>query len=55
MRPVKAHIPTTELFRENNNVAKVGLGNKRDAFHFFKITGSRQGSTDTVTGIRAVG
>src|SRR5450756_1201386 len=55
MRPVKTRIPATELYRENDDVAKVGLGYKRNAFNFFKISGARKGSPNAVTGIRAVG
>ena len=55
MRPVKTRIPATEPFRENNDVAKVGLGYKRNAFNFFKIPGARKGNPNAVTGICAVG
>src|SRR5450756_1638562 len=55
MGPVKTRIPATEPFRENNDVAKVGLGYKRNAFNFFKILGARQGNPNAVTGIGAVG
>ena len=55
MRPVKTRIPATELYRENDDVAKVGLGYKRNAFNFFKIPGARKGNPNAVTGIRAVG
>jgi hypothetical protein len=55
MRPVKTHIPATELYRKNDDVSEVGLGYKRNAFNFFKIPGSRKGNPNAVAGIRAVG
>jgi len=55
MWPVQTHIPTVELFRENDHVAEVGLGDQRNPFHFFKIPGARQGNPHAVTGIGAIG
>ena len=55
MGPVQTRIPAAELLWENDHVTKVGLGYQRNAFNFFKILGARQGSSNAVTGISAVG
>ena len=55
MGPVQTYIPAAELFRENDYVAKIGLGDQGHPFHFFKIPGTRQGNPHAVTGIGAVG
>ena len=55
MWPVQTHIPIAELFRENDHIAEVRLGDQRNTFHFFKIPGARQGNPHAVTGIGAIG
>ena len=55
MRPVQTHVSALKFLRENDHIAEVGLGDQRNTFDFFKISGARQGNPHAVTGIGAIG
>ena len=47
--------PSLEFLRKNNHIAKVGLGDQRDALNAFKVFCPGKCDAHPVPGVRAVG